>query len=103
MPPKLRKYHVGLVLAHQHLAQLTPPVRDAILGNVGTTVAFRVGASDAALLEPELSPEVSAEDLVSLPNYSAFLKLMAHGEVSRPFSAETLPPAVSDETRRLRG
>jgi hypothetical protein len=89
MLPELRKYHVGLVLAHQHLAQLDPLVRDAILGNVGTTVAFRVGAADAALLEPEFSPEVRVEDLVSLPNYHVYLKLMTNGMVSRPFSGET--------------
>jgi type IV secretory pathway TraG/TraD family ATPase VirD4 len=79
MPPELRKYHLGLTLAHQHLAQLEPPVREAVLGNVGTMVTFRVAAPDVALLEPELSPEVSAEDLVSLPN-------------SRPFSAQMLTP-----------
>lgn len=90
MLPELRKYHVGLLLAHQHLTQLDPEIRDAILGNVGTTVAFRVGAADAALLEPEFAPEIRAEDLVSLPNYQVYSKLMSSGVVSRPFSAETL-------------
>ena len=100
MLPELRKYHVGLVLAHQHLAQLAPEVRDAVLGNVGTTVSFRVGAADAALLEPEFSPEVRVEDLVSLPNYAVYLKLMAGGIASRPFSAVTLPASIGDETRQ---
>jgi hypothetical protein len=90
MLPELRKYHVGLVLAHQHLAQLALEVREAVLGNVGTTVAFRMGASDATLFEPEFSPEVRVEDLVGLPNYAVYLKLMAGGIASRPFSAETL-------------
>jgi energy-coupling factor transporter ATP-binding protein EcfA2 len=89
MLPELRKYHVGLVLAHQHLAQLDPAVREAILGNVGTTLAFRLGATDAQLLEPAFAPEVRAEDLVGLPNYSVYLKLIAGGITSRPFSAET--------------
>jgi hypothetical protein len=93
MLPELRKYHVGLVLAHQHLAQLDPLVRNAILGNVGTTIAFRMGAADAELLELEFSPEVSVEDLVSLPNYRVYLKLMTKGVVSRPFSGETTKAA----------
>lgn len=101
MLPELRKYHVGLVLAHQHLAQVDPRVRDAILGNVGTMVTFRVGASDAALLEPELSPEVSVEDLVSLPNYAVYLKLMTDGIASRPFSAQTLRPAPSSAFKEI--
>jgi energy-coupling factor transporter ATP-binding protein EcfA2 len=98
MLPELRKYHVGLVLAHQHLAQLDPLVRGAILGNVGTTVAFRMGAADAALLEPEFSREVSIEDLIALPNYAVYLKLMAKGVVSRPFSAATLAPNSTNAT-----
>ncbi len=94
MLAELRKYHVGLVLAHQHLAQLDPEIRDAILGNVGTTVAFRVGHLDAELLEGEFAPDVRTEDFVSLPNYHIYLKLMASGAVSGPFSATTLDPVI---------
>lgn len=92
MLSELRKYHVGLVLAHQYLAQLDEQVRDAILGNAGTVIAFRVGAADAEILETEFRPEFAAEDLINLPNYSIYLKLMVKGVVSRPFSAETLKP-----------
>jgi hypothetical protein len=91
MLSELRKYRVGLVLAHQYLAQLDDEVMDAVLGNVGTTIAFRVGATDAELLEGEFAPEFKALDLVNLPNYHIYLKLMVSGVVSRPFSAETLP------------
>lgn len=90
MLSELRKYKTGLVLAHQYLSQLDVQVRDAILGNVGTIICFRVGMSDAGVLEKEFSPEVSAQDLISLPNYNIYLKLMIDGEVSRPFSARTL-------------
>lgn len=92
MLAELRKYRVGLILAHQYLAQLEPEVRDAVLGNVGTCITFRVGAPDAEILEKEFEPEFRALDLTRLPNHSVYLKLMVRGAVSEPFSAETLPP-----------
>jgi hypothetical protein len=90
MLSELRKYHVGLVLAHQYLSQLDVQVRDSILGNVGTMISFRIGAPDAAILQREFLPEITAEDLVGLPNYQIYLKLMIEGTVTRPFSADTL-------------
>ncbi len=87
-----RKYRLGLILAHQYIAQIDEKVRDAIFGNVGTLVSFRVGAEDAEYLEKEFSPEFSAQDLVNLPKYNIYLKLMIDGAAGRPFSAETLPP-----------
>ena len=90
MLSELRKYRAGLVLAHQYLTQLDPQIRDAILGNAGTIVAFRLGLPDAEVIGKEFYPEVSVEDLISLPNYHIYLKLMIDGKVSRPFSAETL-------------
>jgi type IV secretory pathway TraG/TraD family ATPase VirD4 len=90
MLSELRKYGVGLILANQYLGQLSPEIRDAVLGNAGTLVAFRVGAADAPLLAREFAPVFGAEDLVSLPNRSIYLKLLVDGVVSRPFSAETI-------------
>jgi hypothetical protein len=90
MLSELRKYHVGLVLAHQYLSQLEPEVRDAILGNVGTMISFRLGSADAEILGKEFYPELTAIDLLNLPNYQIYLKLMVNGVVSRPFSAEAL-------------
>lgn len=90
MLSELRKYRVSFVLAHQYLTQLELPVRDAILGNVGTLISFRVGAQDAEVLEQEFAPELQAGDLVSLPNHQIYLKLMIRGTVSRAFSAGTL-------------
>src|SRR5437660_302927 len=92
MLSEMRKYRLGLVLAHQYLSQLDETVRDAILGNVGTTISFRIGLTDALLLEKEFYPEFRASDFVSLPNYHIYLKLMIDGVVSKPFSAVTLGP-----------
>jgi type IV secretory pathway TraG/TraD family ATPase VirD4 len=94
MLSELRKYRVNLVLAHQYLSQLDLQVRDAILGNVGTVVSFRLGLADAEVISKEFWPEFSAEDLVRLPNYNIYVKLMVNGAVTRPFSAETLTPFV---------
>lgn len=92
MVSELRKYKVGLVLAHQHLHQLEPDVRHAVLANVGTLIAFRLGPEDAAFIARELSPVFEAEDLLHLPSHNVLVKLMIDGAASRPFSAETLTP-----------
>jgi CxxC-x17-CxxC domain-containing protein len=91
-----RKYRLSLVLAHQYINQMEEKVRDAVFGNVGTMIIFRVGAEDGEFLEKEFSPEFIAHDLVNLPKQNIYVKLMIDGMTSRPFSAETLPPAVSD-------
>jgi Type IV secretion-system coupling protein DNA-binding domain len=91
MMSELRKYRVNLILAHQYLSQLDEQVRDAILGNVGSIISFRLGLADAEIISKEFYPEFSAEDLVRLPNFNAYVKLMVNGAVTRPFSAETLP------------
>ena len=91
MASSLRKYGLGLVLAHQHASQLGTSVLDAILGNVGTWVVFRVGATDANVLSRQLAAETpQPRDLVNLPNYEVFAKLMIDGRQGRVFSAETL-------------
>ena len=99
MLSELRKYRLSLVLAHQYLSQLDPALRDAVLGNVGTIIAFRMGIMDADLIAKEFYPEFSAADLVSLPNYHIYLKLMIDGAASNPFSAITLPPAIIDASQ----
>ena len=91
-----RKYRLNLIIAHQYTGQLvtdvSTKVRDAVFGNVGTMIAFRVGAGDAEFLEKEFMPEFVQQDLIGLPNYEVYLKLMVEGVTSRPFSATTLPP-----------
>ena len=81
---------MNLILAHQHLSQLDPQIRDAVFGNVGTLISFRLGMADAEILEKEFAPEFGAVDLIGLANYHVYLKLMIDGVVSRPFSAETI-------------
>ena len=90
-----RKYRLCLILAHQYISQLTngenTKVRDAIFGNVGTIVVFRVGAEDAEVLEKEFEPEFLINDLVNLAKFNIYVKLMIDGISSRAFSAETMP------------
>lgn len=92
MVSELRKQGVALTLAHQHLHQLEPSVRHAVLGNVGTIIAFRLGVEDAHLFAKEFYPVFGVEDLIRLPNYDIYLKLMIGGMPSKPFSAVTFPP-----------
>jgi hypothetical protein len=90
-----RKYGLSLFLTHQYIDQLHEKIRNAILGNVGTLIAFRIGATDAAILEQEFAPVFTSEDLVSLPRYSIYIKLLIDGTTSQPFSALTLPPQIA--------
>jgi len=87
-----RKYRLALILGHQYIAQMEEEVRDAVFGNVGTIISFRVGADDAEYLEKEFVPEFLAQDIVNLTKYNIYIKLMIDGIASRPFSAETLVP-----------
>ena len=91
-----RKYRLCLTLAHQYTAQIESKdggdLKDAVFGNVGSMLIFRIGADDAKILEKEFAPEFIPEDFVGLPNFEIYLKLMIDGVTSRPFSANTLPP-----------
>lgn len=86
-----RKYGLSLFLSHQYSEQLHEKIRAAIIGNVGTLICFRIGAADARYLAPEFSPIFDETDLVELPKYMMYLKLMIDGATSKPFSATTLP------------
>jgi energy-coupling factor transporter ATP-binding protein EcfA2 len=87
-----RKYKLNLTIAHQYIEQMEEEVRDAVFGNVGTMVTFRVGAFDAEVLEKEFAPIFTAEDLVNLGFAQIYLKLMIDGVSSQPFSATTMGP-----------
>ena len=90
MLSELRKYRVNMILSHQYLSQLDPQVRDAILGNTGTIISFRLGLTDAEMLAGEFYPFFSARDLINLPNYHIYLRLIIEAVVSQPFSGETI-------------
>ncbi len=92
MLSELRKYRLSLVLANQYLTQISDPIRDAILGNVGTIIIFRIGAMDAEIFAQEFAPEFKITDFINLPNFHIYLKMMIDGKISAPFSAVTLPP-----------
>jgi CxxC-x17-CxxC domain-containing protein len=91
-----RKYRLNLLVAHQYVNQLVfdgnTVVRDAIFGNVGTIISFRVGAEDSEFLEKEFEPIFAANDIVNLPKYNIYLKLMIDGIAGNAFSATALPP-----------
>ncbi len=97
-----RKYRLNLLVAHQYINQLVfdnnTTVRDAIFGNVGTLISFRVGAEDAEFLEKEFAPIFDANDIVNLPKYNIYLKLMIDGIAGDAFSATALPPINIEQT-----
>lgn len=84
-----RKYHLNLVVAHQYITQMEEEVRDAVFGNAGTIVTFRVGAEDAEFLEKWYAPDFMAADIVNLGKREMYLKLMVDGITSKGFSART--------------
>ena len=87
-----RKYRLGLHIAHQFIAQLEPSIKDAVFGNVGSVVAFRVGTEDAEFLEKQFAPIFSASDLINLDNRNGYLRLLVNGQPIEPFNIRTLKP-----------
>ncbi|MGI9118317.1 MAG: type IV secretory system conjugative DNA transfer family protein [Minisyncoccia bacterium] len=87
-----RKYKLCLNIAHQYVAQMTENVRDAVIGNVGTMIIFRIGSADAELFEKEFMPVFTAEDIVNLNFAQMYLRMTIDGIGSKPFSANGLPP-----------
>ncbi|MFH0905098.1 MAG: type IV secretion system DNA-binding domain-containing protein [bacterium] len=94
-----RKYKLNLIIAHQFIAQLEDKIRDAVLGNVGSMVAFRIGPQDTEWIGKEYEPDVTANDLINIENRNAYVKLMIDGGASRPFTMQTLPPMGRENPR----
>ncbi len=92
-----RKYRLNLVMAHQYIEQLGLKVKPAVFGNVGTLVVFRVGAADAEELVKEFTPTFTEDDIVNLPKFEFYIKLMIDGIASSPFSGRGLPPLTVPE------
>ncbi|OGF42747.1 hypothetical protein A2303_05880, partial [Candidatus Falkowbacteria bacterium RIFOXYB2_FULL_47_14] len=92
-----RKYRLNLIMAHQYIEQLGEIVKPAVFGNVGTLIVHRVGAADAEELVQEFAPVFTEEDIVNLPKYEIYLKLMIDGIASEPFSARGLAPLSKEE------
>ncbi|OGN33680.1 MAG: hypothetical protein A3I39_00020 [Candidatus Yanofskybacteria bacterium RIFCSPLOWO2_02_FULL_47_9b] len=85
-----RKYHLALVIAHQYIQQIEEEVADAVFGNVGSLITFRVGAEDAEFLEKWYAPDFMATDIVNLGKRDMYIKLMVNGITSKGFSAQTI-------------
>lgn len=97
-----RKYRLGLIVAHQYISQITKmkgggkgshedtTIRDAVFGNVGSMMCFKIGASDAESMAKEFAPVFTEQDLVNIANYKACIKLNINGTTSRGFSLETI-------------
>lgn len=89
-----RKYHLALIMAHQYIKQLEKKndtsIRDAVFGNVGTMMSFKVGADDAEYMAKEYAPVLTEQDVLGIANYKAYIKLNIHNTTSRPFSLETI-------------
>lgn len=87
-----RKYHLNLIVANQFTTQLSEEIRDAVFGNMGTIVAFRVGQNDVDALTRYFQPLFDAEDLLRVPNYNTIVRTLVGGVPTQPFSMATLPP-----------
>ena len=87
-----RKYKLGLIVAHQYVKQMTEIVHDAVFGNVGTMIAFRIGADDADSFEKEFKPTFLPEDFTNIGRFQMYLKLMIDGVASSAFSASAMEP-----------
>jgi DNA helicase HerA-like ATPase len=87
-----RKYKLSLNVAHQFIAQLDENIKNAVFGNVGSMASFRVGSEDATFLEKQFEPVFSANDLINIDNYNAYVRVLANGSPVPPFNIKTLPP-----------
>ena len=98
-----RKYKLDLTVANQYIAQMEETVRDAVFGNVGTLISFRVGATDAGFLEKEFSPVFEKNDIINLDNRHLYISMLIDGVTSVPFSARTLdvPEVTEDSTQKI--
>lgn len=94
-----RKYRLDLVIAHQFIAQLTEKIRDAVFGNVGSMIAFRLGIADAEFLEKQFAPTFGKQDLINIDNFNAYAKLLINGVTSPSFNIRTFPPLYGDPDR----
>ncbi|MDD4358652.1 MAG: type IV secretion system DNA-binding domain-containing protein [Candidatus Pacebacteria bacterium] len=91
-----RKYRLCLTVSHQFIAQLHEKIRDAIFGNIGTMVAFRIGTQDGEFLEKQFEPVFGIKDLTSQDNFHFYLRLMINGKMSKPFDGKTYAPSESN-------
>ncbi|HWB39230.1 MAG TPA: ATP-binding protein [Candidatus Saccharimonadales bacterium] len=87
-----RKYHLNLIVANQFTTQLTDEIRDAVFGNMGTIVSFRIGQNDVQGLGQYFQPTFDGEDLLRVPNFNSIVRTLIGGVPTQPFSMATMPP-----------
>jgi len=87
-----RKYRLSLTIAHQYISQLEEGIKNAVFGNVGSMVTFRVSPEDAQFLESKFKPTFTASDIMKLDNYNAYVSLLINGQPTKPFNMETIKP-----------
>ncbi len=92
-----RKYRLALIIAHQFIGQLSDDISKAVFGNVGSIVAFRVGAEDADFLEKQFTPVFEAQDLINTSNHHCLAKLLMNNTTVSPFNMGTYPPSDGSE------
>ena len=86
-----RKYHLNLFVGNQYTTQLTDEIRDAVFGNIGTTISFRIGQNDLDALSKYFNPEFDSDDLIRLPNFNTIVRTLIGGVPTNPFSMSTIP------------
>jgi len=98
-----RKYHLGLGIAHQYVGQLVrgqdAQIRDAVFGNIGTIISYKIGVEDAQTLEKQFTPVFNVHDLINVPKFSAYISMIADNQPLRPFSIMTYPPLAGNEEK----
>jgi hypothetical protein len=92
-----RKYRLNLIVANQYISQMIEEVKNAVFGNVGSLISFKVGVSDAEFLSKEYEPIFNEQDLVNLENRFSYVKMLANGEVQPPFSMQTIMSSVKPD------
>lgn len=97
-----RKYRLALVVANQYTSQLSETIRDAIFGNVGSMVSFNVGFDDATQIAQQFKGLLTANDLISIPRFRAYVRLMVDGIMSDVFSMSTLPLSQPEQSQEIK-
>jgi len=95
-----RKYHLNLTVANQFIGQMDEEVKNAVFGNVGTLVAFRVGVTDASYLQHEFQPDFSESDLLNIERFNTYVKTIVNNEPIPPFSMDLVKDMAQGEDLR---
>ncbi len=101
-----RKYRLGLIMAHQYIEQLDNSIRDAVFGNVGNMIIYRISPENAKVFEQQLAPTFTPTDIIKLENFNAYAKILVKGTPQKPFNLQIPPPPkgnieITDKVKQL--